>query len=107
MPLWLLHLVLRLPRRTGVSKKSTYSEPTVLWRLRNLDERLAHALIIPSGPKATALWFIGSTPQKARDFRSWRGAIEWLNDERTTLETSGWSWWERPQSPVRPGPNNR
>ena len=85
-----------------VNQKSTYVEPAVMWRLQNLDGRTAHALIIPSGSKATALWFIGGSPQKARDFRNWRGAIEWLNDERSTLETSGWSWWERPRPRVRP-----
>ena len=80
----------------GVSQEPTYIEPTVMWRLKNLDGRTAHALIIPSRTKATALWFISGKPQKARDFRNWRSAIEWLNDERATLETSGWSWWERP-----------
>jgi hypothetical protein len=33
----------------------------------------------------------------ARDFKNWRSALEWLDDERVTLETSGWSWWERPK----------
>jgi hypothetical protein len=75
----------------------TYAEPTVMWRLRHRDGRTAHSLIIPSGSKATAIWFISGAAQKARDFRTWRGAIDWLNDERATLETSGWSWWERPK----------
>jgi hypothetical protein len=80
-----------------VSLKSTYNEPTVMWRLRHVDGRLAHALIVPNRTKASAIWFISDVPQKARDFRNWRGAIEWLDDERTTLETSGWSRWERPK----------
>ena len=102
-----IDLVLRLPMPAFVTKKSTYAEPTVLWRLRNMDGRVAHSLVIPAGTKATALWFIGSTPQKARDFRNWRGAIDWLNDERATLETSGWSWWERPVSGCqKPRPRN-
>jgi hypothetical protein len=80
-----------------VIQGSTYAEPTVMWRLKHRDGRTAHSLIIPSGSKATAIWFISGAAQKARDFRTWRGAIDWLNDERATLETSGWSWWERPK----------
>jgi hypothetical protein len=87
------------PLRTilDVIQPSTYAEPTIMWRLRNRDGRTAHALIVPSGSRATAIWFISGEAQKAREFRTWRGAIDWLNDARTTLETSGWSWWERPK----------
>jgi hypothetical protein len=86
---------------TGVTDKSTYAEPTVMWRLRHRDGKTAHALIVPTRSKASAIWFISGAPQKARDFRTWRAAIEWLNDERATLETSGWSWWERPRMSFR------
>jgi len=77
--------------------ESTYNEATVMWRLRHRDGRTGHAVIIPTGSKASALWFIVGVLQKAREFRTWRGAIEWLDDERETLETSGWSWDERPK----------
>jgi hypothetical protein len=80
-----------------VALKSTYNEPTVMWRLRHLDGRTAHSLIVPNRAKASALWFIEGVPQKARDFRTWRRAIEWLDDELTTLQISGWSRWERPK----------
>ncbi|MCM3881867.1 MAG: hypothetical protein ND807_17305 [Vicinamibacterales bacterium] len=78
-------------------RSPTYSEPTVMWRLRHIDGRTAHALILPSRAKASAVWFISGVPVKARDFKNWRTALEWLDDERVTLETSGWSWWERPK----------
>ena len=71
--------------------KSTYNEPTVMWRLRHLDGRVAHAVIIPNRSKASALWFILGSPQKARDFKNWHDAIQWVDDELTTLLISGWS----------------
>ena len=80
-----------------VAEKSTYDEPTVMWRLQHPDGRIAHSLIIPNRAKASALWSIGDEPEKARDFRTWRAAIEWLDDELATLEVSGWSRWERPK----------
>ena len=79
-----------------MNQKSTYNEPTVMWRVRHPDGRTAHALIIPHRATASALWSIGDMPEKARDFRTWRAAIEWLDDELATLEISGWSRWERP-----------
>jgi hypothetical protein len=83
-----------------MGRKSTYDEPTTLWRLRHVDGRSAHGLIIPAGPKASAFWFMAGAPQRARDFRTWRDAIDWLDDVRATLETSGWSWWDRPRPRV-------
>jgi hypothetical protein len=80
-----------------VAQPSTYNEPTILWRLRHNDGRTAHALLLPNGAKASAVWFISGSPVKARDFKTWRSAMDWLDDERITLQTSGWSWWERPK----------
>jgi hypothetical protein len=84
-----------------MSQKSTYNEPTSLWRLRHADGRTAHGLIIPMGKQASALWFIAGAPQKARDFRTWTAAIDWLDDVRAALQTSGWSSWDCPKPNVR------
>jgi hypothetical protein len=83
-----------------VARAYRYNEPTVIWRLRHLDGRTAHAVIVPNGRKALAVWFMSGAPQKIRDFRTWRVAIDWLEDARSILETSGWSWWERPKPGV-------
>jgi len=74
-----------------VPPKSTYAEPTVMWRLCNTDDnRRAFAMIVPHGSKATAGWFSQGIPQESRDFATWHDAITWLEVKLQTLRLRGW-----------------
>ena len=70
--------------------KSTYSEPTVLWRLRDPDGRTAHALIVPRWNDASAVWFINDVNQDGMDFDDWDSAVKWAEEVRAELEAEGW-----------------
>ena len=71
--------------------KSTYAEPTLMWRLRNSEDgRHAYAIIVPHGSKATAGWFSQATLQESRDFATWHDAMRWLDDTLMTLQSRGW-----------------
>jgi len=85
-----------------MGKPTTYNEPTILWRYRHLDGRIAQAVIVPRmGANASALWFIAGELQCSVEFRTWRAALEWLGDVEESLAVSGWTWWERPQTRIR------
>ncbi len=72
-------------------RKSTYAEPTLMWRLRNADDgRHAYSIIVPNGSKATAGWFSQGMLQESRDFRTWHDAIWWLEEKLMTLQSNGW-----------------
>src|SRR5688572_23553187 len=74
-----------------VPPKSTYAEPTVMWRLCNTDDnRRAYAMIVPHGSKATAGWFSQGIPQESRDFATWHDAISWLEVKLRALQSRGW-----------------
>jgi hypothetical protein len=71
--------------------KTTYAEPTIMWRARNAkDGRRAYAVIIPRGLRAAAGWLSQGIPQESRDFDTWNDAIRWLEDKLVTLQTHGW-----------------
>jgi hypothetical protein len=71
--------------------KSTYDEPTVMWRLRNSDDgRRAYAVIVPHGSKATAGWFSQGILQESRGFETWHDAMRWLEDKLATLQMHRW-----------------
>ena len=74
----------------NVPIKSTYCEPTVMWRLSHHDGRRAHAMIFPSGIKASAVWFIHGRPVEAHAFLDWDAAIQWVDGIRCQLEKTGW-----------------
>lgn len=86
--------------------RSTYDEPTVMWRVRHSDGRSAHAVIVPLGPKTAVLWFILGSPQESREFNTLHGAIRWVERQLVKLQASGWRLWEPPEGPrtkiVRP-----
>ena len=69
---------------------TTYAEPTIMWRLRRADGCGAHALIIPHGNAATAMWFAEGKPEESRDFTNWHDAIYWLDCELAKLLLVGW-----------------
>ena len=76
---------------------STYSEPTIMWRIYNTtDGRRAFAVIVPQGSTAKAGWFSQGIPQESRTFVSWHGAMRWLEAKLVTLELHDWHL-EEPQ----------
>jgi hypothetical protein len=70
--------------------KSTYNEPTVMWRLRHDDGRWAHAVIGPRKHAASAIWFINGQIQSVYEFETWTAAINWTEEHRVTLQRGGW-----------------
>ena len=74
----------------NVPIKSTYCEPTVMWRLSHPDGRWAHAIIVPRGSQASAMWFINGRPEHADDFENWKNAIKWIEGVRRGLKAGGW-----------------
>jgi hypothetical protein len=70
---------------------STYAEPTVMWRLRHKDGRVASAIIVPQGVKAYAGWFILGRLEEARYCATWHDAIVWIEHVRVRLAAAGWS----------------
>ena len=86
-------MVWQLPRAHSiVTLKSTYAEPTIMWRLRHSDDGgRAFSVIIPLGSRATAAWFSRGACQESRDFATWHDALYWLEKTRLTLRLSGWA----------------
>ena len=78
--------------------KSTYAEPTIMWRIRNSnDGRRAYSVIVPHGSKATAGWFSQGIPQECHDSPTWCDAISWLEAKLVTLQLHGWHVEEPPE----------
>lgn len=70
--------------------KSTYSEPTTLWRLRHADGRAARGVVVPQSFGASVLWFIEEALQGAQDFPALDAAVEWAGSIRSALVQHGW-----------------
>lgn len=68
----------------------TYAEPTVMWRLRHKDGRVANAIIVPQGARAYAAWFILGHLEQGQHLESWHDAITWIESVRLTLKSEGW-----------------
>lgn len=68
----------------------SYSEPTVLWRLRHPDGTTARATLIPGSPANTVAWFIGDTLDRVENFRDWDRALERADETRLSLLADGW-----------------
>jgi hypothetical protein len=69
---------------------STYAEPTVMWRLRHKDGRVANAIIVPQGVRAYAAWFILGHLEQGRHCATWHDAVIWIEQVHLTLKTCGW-----------------
>jgi hypothetical protein len=71
--------------------RSTYAEPTLIWRLRNgEDGRRAYSVIVPQGTKATAGWFSQGILQESHAFANWHDAICWLETKLEILKLHAW-----------------
>ena len=73
-----------------IAVPSTYSEPTVIWRMRHADGRSAQAVIDPMNSGMRVLWFVNDQPLYVRYFADWTDAIEWTCRLRTQQWTVGW-----------------
>jgi hypothetical protein len=92
-------IALRRGTMAQPSLKSTYAEPTVMWRLQNSDDgRRAYSVIVPQGSQATAGWFSQGIPQESREFPTWHAAIRWVEAKQVTLQLNGWHVDEPPNN---------
>ena len=84
-------MVWQLPRIIpNIPVKSTYNEPTVMWRMRHPDGRSAHTVIAPKGPEALTIVFVNGDLKGFRDFKTWDSAIRWTEQMSIQLEAMGW-----------------
>ena len=72
-------------------EKTTYSEPTTLWRLQHADGRRARSVVVPRGPGICAIWILNDDVEAARDFGEWKDALTWLETARLALLEAEWS----------------
>jgi len=75
--------------RIGSSGVS-YSEPAVLWRLRDLDGNQARATIIPGIPQSTLVIFVNDQFARGQNFEEWAQAIARADAVRASLVEAGW-----------------
>lgn len=75
----------------NVMGKDSYSEPTILWRLRHGDGRTARSVVVPRSINVTAIWFVADSPEGAAAFEEWHDAVSWLEVTRASLLATGWS----------------
>ena len=68
----------------------TYSEPTVMWRMRRAEDSTAHALIDTVEGRARVFWFVNGRPMGERYFDDWTAAIQWSDRLRAHCWTVGW-----------------
>jgi hypothetical protein len=71
-------------------QRETYTDPTVIWRLRRGD-RTAYATIIPHTMQTTLVVHVGEGIEDAEDFLEWSGALERADVVRTRLLNDGWT----------------
>ncbi|MBI4475920.1 MAG: hypothetical protein HY654_02035 [Acidobacteria bacterium] len=69
---------------------STYSEPTVLWRVTR-GGQTAHATFLPGIPQNTLVWFVGETLERVENYEDWDAALMRAELVRLDLLNDGWS----------------
>jgi hypothetical protein len=88
-----LVVVFQLPNALTVkrtSTRSTYDEPTVMWRMRRGSGLSTHAVIGSSGDGAYVMWYLNGSPVGVRNFEDWTSAIEWTDRMQFQNWTVGW-----------------
>jgi hypothetical protein len=73
-----------------VSGSASYSEPAVLWKLRDLDGNQARATIIPGVPQSTLVIFVNDQFERGENFEEWTQALGRAEEVRASLITAGW-----------------
>ena len=68
----------------------SYSEPAVLWRLRDVDGNQARATIIPGVPQSTLVIFVNEKFERGENFEEWAQALARADEVRTSLIKAGW-----------------
>ena len=69
----------------------SYSEPAVLWRLRDAAGNQARATIIPGTPQSTLVIFVNDQFERGENFEDWSEALTRADEVRSSLMESGWS----------------
>jgi hypothetical protein len=69
---------------------TTYSDPTIIWRLKR-GNAVAHATIIPGTPQTTLAWFFDGTMDRAENYDSLDLALARAEHIRGVLLRDGWS----------------
>ena len=69
----------------------SYSEPAVLWRLRDAAGNQARATIIPGTPQSTLVIFMNDQFERGENFEDWSEALARADEVRASLTESGWS----------------
>jgi hypothetical protein len=67
---------------------TSYSDPTVLWRMKR-GPSVAHATIIPGAP-TTIAWFFDGTMDRVENYESEEIALARAEHIRGVLERDGW-----------------
>jgi hypothetical protein len=71
-------------------ERHTYTDPTVLWRLRR-DDQTAHAEIVPHKLQTTLIVWRDDAIEDAEDFVEWSGALGRADVVRDRLLRDGWT----------------
>ena len=73
-----------------VSGGVSYSEPAILWRLRDADGNQARATIIPGVPASTLVIFVNDRFERGENFEEWAQALAKADEVRISLIEAGW-----------------
>jgi hypothetical protein len=73
-----------------VSVTVSYSEPAVLWRLRDAQGNQARATIIPGVPHSTLVIFLNDQFDRGENFEEWAQALARADEVRASLLEAGW-----------------
>jgi len=68
----------------------SYTEPTIIWRMRHPDGLHAHATLIPGVPSSTLTWFIDGEMVRAENFDEWDLALVRADEVKSAFRQSGW-----------------
>ena len=71
--------------------KTTYAEPTTLWRLQRREGSVARALILPNGFGCTLVWWVDEQVRGAQEFPDWESALTAADKFRLEMEGGGWT----------------
>jgi hypothetical protein len=77
------------PARRTEEPKTTYAEPTVVWRLRRRDLSTARATVLPNGFGCTLIWWVNEQCEGAADDAEWTEALTKAQDVRDALRQIG------------------
>ena len=68
----------------------SYSEPAVLWRLRDSEGNQVRATIIPGVPQSTLVIFVNDRFERGENFEEWALALARADEVRAALVKAGW-----------------